>query len=407
MRHAVFVVPFAFETSLRFLERAVRLPGLRLSVVSGDPSFKIPEATRHPLVGFEQVADPLNPGQLAAAIQKLEAQHGKVERLVGVLEQLQVPLAQVREHLGIPGLGVQAARNFRDKARMKDVLRANGLPCAAHRLCHSTDEALHFMRELGGPAVAKPPDGAGAKGTYRVESAEQLAELLRHSPPSAHAPLLLEEFVQGEEFSFDAVFMAGHMVWHNINCYRPSPLQVVQNEWIQWCVLLPHDISGGEFDPIRRDGERAMRVLGLETGLAHMEWFQRPDGSIAISEVGARPPGAQFTSLMSYTHDTDMYAAWAKLVLLDSFDPPARKYASGAAYLRGMGRGRVKAIHGLADAQARMGDIVVDVRLPEIGKPGATSGYEGDGYAILRHPNTAVVERGLADLISRVRVELG
>lgn len=407
MRHAVFVVPFAFETSLRFLARAAQLPGLKLSVISGDPSSKIPAETRHPLVGFEQVGDPLNPGQLADAVRKLQAQHGKVERLVGVLEQLQVPMAQVREHLGIPGLGVAAAHNFRDKARMKDVLRANGLPCASHRLCTSTAEALDFMRQLGGPAVAKPPDGAGAKGTYRVENAEQLAGLLQHAPPAPHAPLLLEEFVQGEEFSFDAVLMGGQPVWHNINRYHPTPLQVVQNEWIQWCVLLPRDISGAEYDPIRAAGVRAMQVLGLETGLAHLEWFRRPDGSIAISEVGARPPGAQFCSLMSWCHDTDMYAAWSKLVLLDTFDPPPRKYAAGAAYLRGMGRGRVKAIHGLDDAQQRMGELVCEVRLPEIGKPGASSGYEGDGFAILRHPDTAVVAQGLADLVSRVRVELG
>jgi hypothetical protein len=40
-----------------------------------------------------------------------------------VLEQLQVLLAQVRERLGITGMDVRTARNFRDKAQMKSVLR--------------------------------------------------------------------------------------------------------------------------------------------------------------------------------------------------------------------------------------------------------------------------------------------
>ena len=35
------------------------------------------------------------------------------------------------------------------------------------------------------------------------------------------------------------------------------------------------------------------KFLGLQTGMTHMEWFGRPDGSIAIGEIGARPPGAQ------------------------------------------------------------------------------------------------------------------
>ena len=32
-------------------------------------------------------------------------------------------------------------------------------------------------------------------------------------------------------------------------------------------------------------------------------------GGIAISEAGARPPGAQFTTLISYAHDCDFYSA--------------------------------------------------------------------------------------------------
>ena len=70
----------------------------------------------------------------------------------------------------------------------------------------------------------------------------------------------------------------------------------------------------------------------------------RADGRYAISEVGARPPGAQFVRLISYAHDTDMYRAWARLMIFDEFDPPERPFAAGAAYLRGQGTGRVKAV---------------------------------------------------------------
>ena len=37
---------------------------------------------------------------------------------------------------------------------------------------------------------------------------------------------------------------------------------------------------------------RAVKALGLETGFTHMEWFRRDDGSLAIGEIAARPPGA-------------------------------------------------------------------------------------------------------------------
>ena len=42
-----------------------------------------------------------------------------------------------------------------------------------------------------------------------------------------------------------------------------------------------------------------------------MEWFRRPDGTVAVSEVAMRPPGAQITSMLCYAHDFDLDSAWA------------------------------------------------------------------------------------------------
>ena len=78
----------------------------------------------------------------------------------------------------------------------------------------------------------------------------------------------------------------------------------------------------------------------------------------------------------------------------------------GAAYLRGQGRGRVKKIHGLRRAQQELGGLVVEVKLPTQGQHPASS-YEGEGFVVLRHPDTGTVERALRRLVSLVRVELG
>jgi hypothetical protein len=37
---------------------------------------------------------------------------------------------------------------------------------------------------------------------------------------------------------------------------------------------------------------------------------------------------------------------------------------------------------------------------------GPRPSYEGDGWMIVRHPETAAVERALSEIISTVRVEL-
>jgi len=406
MRNAVFVVPFFMEATLRFVTGAASLPGVRLALVSQDPSDKLPEDLRARLSAHWRIDDALDPKQILQGVEGVARQIGKVDRLVGSLEQLQVPLAQVREHLGLPGLSVQAANRFRDKSVMKTVFEENGLPCARHRLIRRVEDASEFAQQVGFPIVVKPPAGAGAVSTFRLDSATQLAQYLQQHPPQAPRPVLFEEFLRGEEHSFDSVCLNGRIVWHSISSYSPSPLTVVENPWIQWCVLLPRQIDGPQYADIRAAAGPAHQVLGMDTGMTHMEWFRRADGGIAISEIAARPPGAQFTTLISYACNMDFDRAWPRLMMLEEFDVPRRDYATGAAYLRGMGQGRVKAVHGLGQAQKELGALVVEAKLPKAGQAQA-SGYEGAGYLILRHPDTRVVEQALARAVELIRVELG
>jgi hypothetical protein len=90
----------------------------------------------------------------------------------------------------------------------------------------------------------------------------------------------------------------------------------------------------------------------------------------------------------------------------ERFDPPPRRYAAGIAFLRGQGRGRVSNVAGLERAQQELGSLVAEIRLPRPGQLPAGS-YEGEGYVVLRHPETAVVAEALQRLVQLVRVELG
>lgn len=404
-QHVIFAAPYFMDATLAFIKGATQLPGVNLTVISQDPAERMPPAIRHLLAGHWRIDDALDAKQLVEAARKLEQTFGKAVKLIGALEQLQVPLAVAREALGITGLSVQSSINFRDKSRMKNVLMDAGVPCARHVLAGNKQTAIDFTGEVGFPVVVKPPAGAGGKSTFRLDNANELQKFLGSYSHSTEQPYMYEEFVRGSEYSFDSVMINGEPVWHSISSYMPSPLDVLENDWIQWCVMLPRDVSGPEFDPIREAGFAALDALGMETGLSHMEWFRLPDGRIAISEVGARPPGAQITSLLSYAHDIDFYRAWPHLLVFSEFVPPERKYACGAAYIRGQGRGTVKRIHGLDEAQRRFGELVVEVKLPQEGQPPSDS-YEGDGYVIVRHPDTEVVQNALQQIVQLIRVEL-
>jgi hypothetical protein len=403
---AGFVAPYLLDTTTRFVEAAARLPDVQTALITAEPADRLPPQLIQSLAGHWRIDDPLDPGQIAGAVQGLSRQLGPVQRLLAVLEQLQVPLAQVREHLGIPGMDPVTANNFRDKAQMKTVLRAAGVPCARHRLARSASDAYEFAERAGFPLVVKPPAGAGAKSTFRLDDAADLRAWLDMVPPTPDRPAQIEEFLTGDEGSYDSVMVDGQVIWDSVSDYLPTPLEVLRHPWMQWVVRLPRDIGGPEYAGIRQVAPQALKALGLTTGLSHMEWFRRPDGSVAVSEVGARPPGAQITSMICYAHDFDLYTAWARLMTAGGFDPPERKWAAGTAYLRGQGAGQVRAVHGLDALPPEVTSLVVDSRLPRPGQP-STGSYEGDGYVTIRHPDTEVVTAALKTLITTVRVELG
>lgn len=404
MSVVLFAAPILSENAARMIAAIAALPDVRAGVISQAPLEDLPAPVRSQ-VSHWRVVDVLDVAQLQEAVRQLEARLGPVDRLVAAYEQLQVPLAEVREQRGIAGMRADAARNFRDKARMKSLLRDAGLPCARHRLAASVEDAVRCAREMGYPLVVKPPAGAGAQATTKVENEHALRAAVESAAPHAARPVLLEEYVTGHEHSFETASIGGRAVWHSLTHYYPSPLEVLRNPWIQWCLVLPREVEAPQYDDIRAAAFRALQVLGMETGLTHMEWFRRPDGTVAISEVAARPPGAQIMTVISRAHDFDAVAEWARLMVFEQFTAPARRYAVGAAYLRGQGNGRVKAIHGLDQVERELGSLVVDFKLPAPGQA-PTGSYEGEGFIILRHPETAVVQQALQRLISTVRVEL-
>src|ERR687894_809135 len=399
MHFVIFAAPWFTDNAHRFIEATLSQPGVRVAVVSQEPQEHLAGHLRDRLAAHWRVEDIFDPGQLAHAARVLSEHFGPVHRLYGAYEQLQVPLAEAREMLGVEGMSTEAARNFRDKSRMKDVLRAAGVPCARHRLAHDESEGRGFAEEVGFPLVLKPPAGAGAQSTFRVDDAGAFGEELRISAPTPEQPVLIEEFITGEEHSLETISVGGRAVWHSLTHYYPAPLEVLRNPWIQWCLLLPREVDGPQYDDIREAAVAALGALGMDTGLTHMEWFRRGDGSVAISEVGARPPGAQITTLVSRAHDIDFLHAWGRVMVYGEFDPPERRYAAGAAFLRGQGSGRVVAIHGLEQAGKDLGELVTDVKLPEMGQT-PTGSYEGEGYVLLRHHETEVVKEALLRLVS-------
>ncbi|HET9626542.1 MAG TPA: ATP-grasp domain-containing protein [Kofleriaceae bacterium] len=407
MPHIVFIAPRFLENTNRYVHAFAALDAVTLSVVSADPAAAIPAALRPRIAAHYQITDVLDPAQLTTAVRALGDAVGRVDRLAGMLEQLQLPMAEVRDALDLDGLRSETARNFRDKDRMKAVLRAAGVPVARSALVHSRAELERFVADVGLPVIVKPPAGLGTRATFRVERAADLAQ----AQPTASAPLQVEEFVRAREHTCETVTIRGAPVWRSGTRYFPTPLEVLETAWVQYCVLLPReadDPTWRDFDPINTAALRALfgaaAPTAAGTALTHMEWFLRDDGSRLVNEVGVRPPGVHIMPLMGLAHATDMFADWARLIALDEFTPRPRQCAAGSAFFRGQGPGdHVAEVTGVERAIEAAGADLVELRAPRVGMPRA-EGYEGEGWAIVRSATTDGAKRALLALIENIRV---
>ena len=400
----VFVAPYFGANIISCLHALAKLEGVRLGIVTHEPEERVPASIKSRLSGHYRVANTLDPSLLIEATRAFQKEWGKVDRLLGYMEEMQLPVARARQALGIPGMDVETALNFRDKNRMKETIAKAGLPVARQALVTDVTDALRLVAAVGYPLVLKPLAGVGTKDTMRVTNEDDLYSALERLMPTKDRPVQAEEFVTGEEFTLETVSIGGKAVWHSSTYYLPGPLQVVENTWMQYCVLLPREPLPEHAERFRPLNASALSALGMQTGLSHMEWFQKPDGQMVISEVAARPPGVNIMTMMGIAHGVDMWERWANLLVNETFEVPERSCACGSAFFRGHGRGRVvSAVEGLKEVIAELGDVVVAGTLPKVGQP-RSAHYEGEGWVVVKHATTAGVVDALKKLVTRTTI---
>ena len=202
----------------------------------------------------------------------------------------------------------------------------------------------------------------------------------------------VEEFIDGEEYTFDTVSIGGEIAYFNIGWYRPKPLIGRTVEWISPQTVALRDVDAPELAGGRAMGQAVLTALGFRTGFTHMEWFRKPDGEAVFGEIGARPPARGRSRSMNYACDLDLFTGWAEAVVPRSLQQPIeRRYNSVVIFKRAQGEGRIRRIEGLESLMARYGPHVVAVDLLPVGAPRRNwkQSLLSDGWLIVRHPDLA------------------
>lgn len=174
-----------------------------------------------------------------------------------------------------------------DKYEMRKALRAAGVPCPGFLTVTEPPE----KKDLAGlvyPLIVKPTDRSGSRGIFKVSDDSELRAAVPKSVESSFRhSAIIEEFIEGEEFSCEGISFAGN---HHLLALTTK-----------YTTGAPHFIETGHREPAeipeelrkKAEGEirRALDALHIAYGASHAEFKLTPEGEIRIIEIGARMGG--------------------------------------------------------------------------------------------------------------------
>lgn len=402
----VFIAP-AYPPEMPEFTRGLAEVGARVHGIGDTPVSQLSPKVREALTSYLHVPALLHDDDV------LERAHAwlrgrTIDRVESLWEPTVLLAARMRERFGVPGMSVDAVLGFRDKQLMKERIAAAGLRVPMSARCRTNTEVRDAAERIGFPLIIKPIDGAGSANTYRVDSEEELDRVL---PRLARVPeVSTEEFVEGEEFTYDTICIEGTPVYENVAQYLPRPLIARTVHDLSPVICTVRDLQQPAVQGGLALGRGVLQALGMGTGFTHLEWYRKTDGEVVFGEVGCRVGGARLIDQMNFTSDCDLYREWARAVCWHAFEAETtRKYNAAIVFKRAYGRGRIHRIEGLHELVARHRPWVCAVDLLPIGSPRRdwTQTLVSDGYVIVRHPEWGEALRIAADAAENVRLFAG
>lgn len=396
--NVVFLAP-NYPPEMQQYTRGLAEVGATVYGVGDTPVQQLHPSVKQHLSDYLQVPRILDEDDVVARVHAwLRGRH--VDRVLANWEVLVLTAARLRERFGLPGMSLDTVRGFRDKQLMKQRVAAAGLRVPRALRVRTVAEAHAAAEAVGYPLILKPIDGAGSADTYRLDSAEQLPGVLaamRHVEEAS-----CEEFIEGEEFTFDTVCIAGKPAITNVCQYLPPPLIARTQEWISPVIITVRDLEQPRLASGIKLGHGVLAALGMGDGFTHMEWFRKADGEAVFGEIGCRPGGAHLVDQINYTCDIDLFREWARVSCWGTFSAPIeRKYNVAIIFKRARGHGRISRIEGLHSFMRDHGEHVVEQKLLPPGTPRRNwkQTLTSDGHIMLRHPDWQRT-RELADIVA-------
>jgi hypothetical protein len=272
---------------------------------------------------------------------------------------------------------------------MKAFLREQAVPCAQSERVRSAEQARSFAARVGFPLILKPPAGAGAAGTERVDDIASLERAIESRGIGTGTEVAIEEYIEGHEAFYDTVTIGGRIAHEFVSHYYPRVLDAMRTRDVNPYFIATNRVDAESYAEVKELGRRVIEAMGIGTSATHMEWFFGPKG-LKFSEIGCRPPGVGAWDLYCAANDLDVYREWAMGIVHGRPDgQPSRRFSAGILNLRPEKDGRIVAYEGLDEVQRRVGEWIIDLHLPPPGSAtqGVEAGYMANAWVRLKHPD--------------------
>ena len=201
------------------------------------------------------------------------------------------------------GSGVLASAVSMDKAYMKMIFKASGLPVGPYVVVHERDwpatepegkRVQDAIAELGWPLFVKPARGGSSIGTAKAAGPEQLASAIENAR-QYDPKVLVEAAVEGREIECSVLEGVGG---GPPDTSLPGQLLIEGGEEF-WDfeakyldtasgMAIPAPIPQAHNAEIRRLAAEAFAAVSAE-GFARVDFFYTPDGQILLNEINTIP----------------------------------------------------------------------------------------------------------------------
>ena len=312
----IFISPNFPHTYWNFCDRRKR-NGVNVLGIGDCPYDDLDPQLKACLTEYYKVGNMESYDEMYRAVAFLSFKHGKIDWIESNQEYWLEQDAQLREDFNITtGVQPDELSMWKSKSAMKPFYKEAGIPTARNHKVTDIEAARGFLDEIGGfPVIVKPDIGVGAADTWKLESEEDLVWFYDNLPDH---PYVMEEFVYGNIYSYDAICNAeGEVLFESSNWFPPSIADMV-NKGLDLAYYTTDFVP----EQLRKYGRAALKAFKVKSRFVHFEFFRLTQARKNLGEVGdfvglevnMRPAGGYTPDMMDFAHNTDVYEIWAEMV---------------------------------------------------------------------------------------------